>query len=148
RSMARERGRYRCATESANRGEPLMATASRVRRWLLIEQPGPWGREALTESRLDTAIAQTLRSRARRDGVRVVLIRRPGWQEADGRRVYLVRADRRHRWIARPDIAHPDDLLSIALAQIDADEPPPDTEADTGASVRLVCTNGKHDPCC
>lgn len=124
-----------------------MATASRVRRWLLVEQPGPWGREALTESRLDTAIAQTLRSRARRDGVRVVLIRRPGWEESDGQRVYLVRSDRTHRWIVRRDLDEPGALLSIDLAVLAADEPPPGSTV-VRDTVRLVCTNGKHDPCC
>lgn len=145
--MARDRDSLGCAAESVRRGEPLMATASRVRRWMLLEQPGPWGREALIESRLDTAIAQTLRSRARRDGVRVVLIRRPGWQGSDGQRVYLVRSDRRHRWIVRRDVGHPEELLSIDLAQLGQDEPPPD-ERVVHDTVRIVCTNGKHDPCC
>lgn len=145
--MARDRKRIGCAAERSRRGEPLMATASRVRRWLLVEQPGPWGREALVESRLDTTVAQTLRSRARRDAVRVVLIRRPGWEGANGRRVYLVRSDRTRRWIARRDVDDPEELLSIDLSVLDGDEPPRDADV-VSDTVRLVCTNGKHDPCC
>ena len=30
-----------------------VATAAPAQRWLLIEQPGPWGRDALAESRFD-----------------------------------------------------------------------------------------------
>ena len=39
---------------------PWRRTASRVRKWMLVEQPGPWGYDALVDSRLDADIAQTL----------------------------------------------------------------------------------------
>ncbi|HEV3013664.1 MAG TPA: sucrase ferredoxin, partial [Actinomycetota bacterium] len=49
-----------CATLSRALEEPLYGTASRVRGWVLLEQPGPWGREAVTESRLDRDLARAL----------------------------------------------------------------------------------------
>lgn len=145
--MAREPGRIGCAAESFGRGEPLTATASRVTRWLLVEQPGPWGREALIESRLEDRIAHTLRSRARRHGVRVVLIRRPG-REAEPpphRAAYLVRTGATERWIRRYDVREPDELIDIDLTLQDA--PAPGSQLES-TEVRLVCTNGRHDPCC
>jgi hypothetical protein len=145
--MARDPSRVGCAAESLDRGEPLFATASRVRRWLIVEQPGPWGREALIESRLDHGIAQTVRSRARRAGVRVVLARRPGWDASGSRRVYLVRSDRSHQWIEQLDLEEPRQLLDIDLSLLAADEAP-SIGAPGPASVSLVCTNGRHDPCC
>jgi hypothetical protein len=145
--MARDPSRPGCALESRSRDEPLLATASRVRRWLLVEQPGPWGSEALLESRLDETVALTLRSHARRASVRVVLIRRPGWETSEGRRAYLVRSDRRTRWIEQVEIGEPHDLVGIDLSCLESPEPPgvgtPGPEA-----VHLVCTNGRHDPCC
>ena len=49
-----------CATLSRALAEPLYGTASRVRGWVLLEQPGPWGREAVLESRLEPALRQVL----------------------------------------------------------------------------------------
>jgi hypothetical protein len=145
--MAREPGRLGCAAESVARGEPLHATASRVTRWLLIEQPGPWGREALLESRLEPRVAHTLRSKARRLKVRVVLIRRPTRREPDRRRAYLVRTHREGSWVARYDVESPDELEHVELSLLDRAEPPPDALTAPG-TLRLVCTNGRHDPCC
>ena len=43
----------RCSVRALARGDSPIATASPAQRWLLIEQPGPWGRDALAESRFD-----------------------------------------------------------------------------------------------
>ena len=47
----------RCSVRALTRGDSPVATASPAQRWLLIEQPGPWGRDALAESRFDQAVA-------------------------------------------------------------------------------------------
>ena len=140
-----------CAFESLDRDEPLLATASRVRRWLVVEQPGPWGVEALLESRLDLDAATKLAVEAQEHGVRVVLARRT---ERDGeagrerRRVaFLVRSDRVHRWIERVEFDDPWYLTGLDLGSLDSDEPP-GIGAPGPANLHLVCTNGKHDPCC
>lgn len=144
--MARDPDRAGCAIESAQRGEPMVGTASRVRRWLLIEQHGPWGRDALLESRLDAAVAAQVATAARAVGARVVLTRRLDADRSGPRTVHLVRSDRVHRWVERLEL--PDDaaLAGLDLSVLDGDEPP-----GLGTSVDrlyLVCTNGKHDPCC
>ena len=49
---ARPAGRLddsRCSVRALARGYSPVATASPAQRWLLIEQPGPWGRDALAE---------------------------------------------------------------------------------------------------
>src|SRR3712207_9492680 len=63
-----------------------VATASPAQRWLLVEQPGPWGMDALTQSRFDPAVAPRLAHRARVEGVRVLLVRRPVDRRADSQR--------------------------------------------------------------
>src|SRR3546814_12762428 len=97
--MARDPGRLGCAAESSLRRESMVGTASRVRRWLLIEQHGPWGRDALPESYLDAGIAARVAANAKEPGVRVLLTRRVGAGRSAPRTVHLVRSDtdrRRH----------------------------------------------------
>jgi hypothetical protein len=146
----REPARYRCAPSSLDRAEPLVGTASRVQRWLIVEQPGAWGPDPPLDSRLDHDVASALVASARRHRVRVLLVRRPGDRRRGGdRRVFLAHSGAERRWIeqltVRADRAR--DMLGIDLGVLAFPEPPglgepgPDT-------LNLVCTNGRHDPCC
>lgn len=144
--MARDPDRAGCAIESTQRGEPMVGTASRVRRWLLIEQHGPWGRDALLESRLDATVAAKVAASARANGARVVLTRRIDADRSGPRTVHLVRSDRVHRWVERLELPDDDALTRLDLSVLASDDPP-----EVGApvdSLYLVCTNGRHDPCC
>ena len=67
-----------CSVSSARLAEPLAGTGPQATAWLAIEQPGPWGRRALTESHLDPQLGHELDRRAEAAGVRIALIRRPG----------------------------------------------------------------------
>lgn len=139
----------RCAPESRSRDEPLHGTASRVRRWLVLEQTGPWGREALLESRLDQEVAHGLRSVGRRLGLRVLLARLPGREDSgEGtRRVYLAHTGRDHSWIEQVDVEDPLEVLRLDLEALASAEAP-GAGTPGPPSVHLVCTNGRHDPCC
>ena len=46
----------RCSLRSLAAGEPLAGTASTIRHWLLIEHPGPWGRDGLLDARLPAGL--------------------------------------------------------------------------------------------
>jgi hypothetical protein len=131
----------RCSVQALTRGDSPVATASPVQRWLLIEQPGPWGREALTESRFDADVAPRLAKRSREEGVRLLLVRRPGDRLADSGRRWAY-ADSRPGyeglwWSIRTSDA---DLLTV----------PWDGSVGQAASgpTYLVCTHGGHDACC
>jgi hypothetical protein len=141
--------RFRCATASRAAEEPIHGTASRVRRWMVVEQPGPWGREALVESRLDERIGMTLRSAGRRLGVRVLLARRVGWRSEPGaqRRVFLAHTGIERSWIEQLDIDEAHQLVELDLAAL-SEPDPPGVGAPGPASLHLVCTNGRHDACC
>jgi len=56
---------FRCSVSSSARHEPQAGTASTFRRFLLVEFPGPWGVDALLDSRLPTEIGAELKRRAR-----------------------------------------------------------------------------------
>lgn len=146
----RERLVVRCATESRARDEPLVGTASRVRRWLVVEQPGPWGRDAPADSRLPAEVAKRLADHARSHRVRVLLARRPGDLRGNGRRrVFLAHTGAERRWIEQLDLpaTHPERLLDIELGPLAFPDPP--GVGDPGPDgLALVCTNGRHDPCC
>jgi (2Fe-2S) ferredoxin len=140
----------RCATESLARDEPLIGTASRVQRWLVVEQPGAWGRDALVQSELDPGVAAALQASARRHRVRVLLARRAGDRGRDGdRRVFLAHSGRERRWVEQLDLprGEPGALLDVDLGALAFPDPPGIGEPGP-AGLHLVCTNGKHDPCC
>jgi hypothetical protein len=142
-----------CATDSLDRHEALVATASRVRSWLLIEQPGAWGRDALVESALDPILAVALLARCRRAAVRPILIRRPASVRAStagepGRcRCYLAHSGIRRSWLESLDLDDPAALLDLDLATLASDRAPGLGQAEAGPLL-LVCTNGRHDRCC
>jgi hypothetical protein len=132
---------------SSTLGEPLWATASQVRSWVLLEQPGPWGPQALLESRLDPAVARALHARAHRLGVRVVLIRRPGRSAPGPHNCYLAHTGTADRWVEHGWLDDPAALLDVDLAALARGERPGFGEL-VGEPLHLVCTNGRHDRCC
>ena len=90
-----------CATLSRALTEPLHGTASVVRGWVLLEQPGPWGREAVTESRLEPALAAELDRAATAAHLRLLLIRRPGREVSTPHECFVAHTSRAGRWLER-----------------------------------------------
>jgi hypothetical protein len=136
-----------CASLSRALGEPLLGTASRVRGWVLLEQPGPWGREAVLQSRLDRELAAALDRHARAARARLLLIRRPGRGGDGPRRSFVAHTGRRHRWLEAAVLDDPAKLLDLDLAGVVAGERPGFGES-VALPLYLVCTNGRHDRCC
>lgn len=143
-----ERSAVRCATLSRARGEAMIGTASRVQRWMIVEQPGPWGVDALQESRLDPAVATRLAADADAHGVRILLARRPGQRSlGDARSVFLAHSGVERWWIEHLRLPSDDLLEGIDLGALAFPDPP--GIGDPGpVGLHLVCTNGRHDPCC
>jgi hypothetical protein len=136
-----------CSDISTALEEPLLATASRVRAWLLVEQPGPWGVTALLESRLDRAVAGELARRARAARVRVLLVRRPRETAAGPRRCFAAWTGRGRRWLEAGSLERPEALLELDLDALGRGRTPGLGEPHR-AALHLVCTNGRHDRCC
>ncbi|THA24136.1 sucrase ferredoxin [Streptomyces sp. RKND-216] len=148
-----------CATASRVLSEPLAATAATARTWLLIEQPGPWGSKALTESHLDPALGAALDRAAAPHGVRVALIRRPGPHadrgEPHDRRIHLAHTAPGVSWVlTRETAAGVDPVTSLpdmdfaALGAGIRAGAGPGWHDHRGDPLALVCTNGKRDRCC
>jgi hypothetical protein len=139
---------FRCAAASEERTESMAGTASHVRAFLLVEHPGPWGVDALTDARLPDGIGPELRARTKALRIKATLIRRPGGasKQTHGTRVFAAYADPTAPWLETTVL---DDLAQVHDLDLDAlaagrslglerhDEP-----------VIAVCTHGRHDTCC
>jgi hypothetical protein len=136
---------FRCAVESSGRSDDLAGTASTVRAFLLVEEPGPWGVDALTGSRLTVGTA--LRDATGAARVRPLLVRREGRSSVEsGRRVFAAYADPVRPWLETATVQRPEDLLDLDLASLGRGESPGLTPTD--GPVFAVCTHGRHDACC
>lgn len=142
---------FRCAAAAEAQGEPLAGTSAVARSWLALEQPGPWGRDALSASHLDHGLARELAGLSAGTGVRIVLIRRPGSHpdrhRPTPRTVYLAHTVPGRTWLERTTITDPKELLDLDFARAGAG-----TRSLLGTPVSdpllLVCTNGRRDVCC
>jgi hypothetical protein len=145
------KGGQRCSALAAMLGEPMAGTSSVASTWLCIEQPGPWGRDALTESHIDAEVGRELAERVRGTGVRVVLIRRPGSHpdrhRPVPRHVYLAHTAPGATWLERVTVADPKELLDLDFAACGAGIACGLGELMT-EPLLLVCTNGRRDVCC
>src|SRR3546814_19747206 len=124
----------------------MVGTASRVRRWLLIEQHGPWGRDALQESYLDAGIAARVAANAKEHGVRVLLTRRVGADRSAPRTVHLVRSDRDRRWIEQLVVADDGALAELDLSVLGSHTPPGVGEPGP-EPLTLARPHGPPSPC-
>lgn len=142
-----------CSGLSAALAEPLAGTAARAVTWLCIEQPGPYGPDALVESHFDQAVGAELARRAKTAGVRIQLIRRPGRHADDHRegirrrRVLLAHTRPGATWQRTAEIADPAMLLDLDLAAAGAGDSQDFGRPDQRPTL-LVCTNGRRDVCC
>lgn len=138
--------RFRCAVSAQEAHEPRYATASTVRRWLLVEQSGPWGVDAVTQSRLPPDLADELVVLGGRLRARVLLIRRHGAPGSPGCAFYAALTGVDRWWLESFALDSPADILDLDLAGLRRGDGVGGRREDR--SLLLVCTNGSHDPCC
>lgn len=146
-----------CATVSRDLDEPISGTAATATTWLLLEQPGPWGAQALVSSHLDPALGRALEAAARGTGVRIALIRRPGRHADSGapalRQVYAAHTVPGRVWLHSATTHDPRRLLQLDFAALGRGDHGTFDGAlggrpHVGDPLALVCTNGKRDRCC
>ncbi|CAN5570125.1 sucrase ferredoxin [soil metagenome] len=125
----------------------MYGTGSRVRNWLLIEQNGAWGHDAVSESDLDPGVAAELKRKAARHRIRLLLIRRPGRPEGSGHECYAAHSGVEDQWVQRCRVDDLAELLDIDLACVRGGTRP-EMGRPWDKPLYLVCTNGSHDPCC
>lgn len=130
-----------CADTARERGDAMQGTALNVRRFLLIEHPGPWAFDALQSSGLDVGVLGQLLVATHDAGARTLLIRRHGRVEETPQRAWAVADIEIGRilwgsWSADADLLAARDALG-APSEGWSEEP-----------AMLICTHGRHDTCC
>lgn len=136
-----------CAALSAAQDEPIAGTASRIRSWLMVEQPGRWGHDALLDSGLPQDVGAVLKARGEAAGVRVLLIQRRGRRPGGPRRCFAAFTGRRERRLAAFEVRDPRELLDLDLPGL-VDRRWQGLGTPVPGPLFLVCTHGKHDACC
>ena len=125
---------FRCFLASLEDAEPLVGTAPTNPEILLVECPGPRGREAVSNNRLPALVRDHLGSL----DLKVFLVRRYDGSAGPGTRVFHATATAEGFDVRGTVLDRPEGLLDLDLASLAAyDEP-----------LWLVCTNGKRDRCC
>lgn len=128
----------------ARADEPLPGTAPVAAHWLLVQDHGPWGRDALADGALPRVVRTHLAAQTARLDVRYQAIRRPDRRRRPTRAVFLVNLVA--GWTARLDLLV-EDLVDLDVAAVIADQPPVGAAAVTEPIV-AVCTHGRRDACC
>ena len=125
-----------CSVLAERLGEDLAGTAPKARRFLLLEQPGPWtGRNAVTNSDLDEGLARELLAYADEADLKMHLIRRTSRRtELERRSCFVAEAG---AWMRRFELRDPAEVLSLDLEA-----------GEEAGPLYAVCTHGKRDPCC
>ncbi|HZO62330.1 MAG TPA: sucrase ferredoxin [Gaiellaceae bacterium] len=133
-------GRPFCSDVSLENDEPLAATASRVDHWILVEYRGLWSRDALAGSGLSDQVKQRLREQAAaRPHTKLLFIRRTERRGRPELAVLWGSSSERGGALFRTAIESYEDVLAL-----DVTVPGEPLEHP----LLLVCTHGKHDPCC
>ncbi|HEY5249110.1 MAG TPA: sucrase ferredoxin, partial [Dermatophilaceae bacterium] len=142
-----------------------LGTAPAALFWVALEQGGPWGARAATQSHLDPDLGKTVDRLCQNAGGRFLLIRRPGThadpgqgtgQKARTQRVYVAGGLAGRPWLLEADLADPTRLTRLAALSIETL-----TSGALGAirdalpelalsprPVLMICTNTRRDLCC
>lgn len=146
-----------CSEATSAAGEALIGSAPEATAWVCLEQNGPWGAKAWTDSRLDPGLGKAIEAAAGQHGVRPSLIRRPGRPDVvdspDERAVLVGYTHPDGSWLLTGRIDSPAALTTLnwaAVARGDLDAVRtslPGLESETRPQL-LVCTNGTRDTCC
>lgn len=134
-----------CASLARALAEPLPGTAPVATGWVLVEDPGPWGRDALADGTLPADVVAHLERGLEAGPVRYQAIRRPDRSSRDTRTVFLVHGGSTP-WARRLEL--PVDRLVEVDPAVTLSPLPPDLGAPHHDPIALVCAHAKRDACC
>ncbi|NWG17169.1 MAG: sucrase ferredoxin [Chloroflexi bacterium] len=133
-----------CCNDSLQLGEYLPGTAPRSDVWLLLENPAPWGAEALQESRLPEAVKAGLSGWLKAiPNARLQFIKQDGSGE---RRLFYVALARTGR-LYRFELDAYENLLALDIPALVGGAADYESHR-SDERLFLACTNGKRDACC
>ena len=139
-----------------------LGTAPLASFWVALEQNGPWGAKAATQSHLDPDLGRTLDQHCQEGGGRFILIRRPGRHpdpdpgEGNLQRTYVAGGLAGRPWLLEADLGDPARLTRLPWLTL------PGPGSDTLDAIRralpelrvspgpvlMICSNSRRDVCC
>ena len=140
-----------CSSAAREVGEPLAGTAPVATCWILIEQPGPWGKNALLDARLEPGVGELIKGRAECTGVSILLVRHPDRLDPAstnaGKNVWVVHTSpgatrMRHGIMHDVSVIADWDFSELAAGAL------PPFGVSTSEPLLLVCTHSGRDACC
>jgi hypothetical protein len=125
-----------CSDVSVENAEPLAGTASRVDHWILLEYRGLWSKDAVAGSGLSDQVKRHLRDQCEsRPHTKLLFVRRTERRRQPRLALFWGSTGA----LYRAEVEGYEDVLELDLT----------TPAEPlGHPLLLVCTHGKHDPCC
>ncbi len=113
----------------------------------MVEQPGPWGHDALVESGLPPEVGSWLKTMGESLGIRVLLIQRRDRPTPSPRRCFAAFTGRKEQRLATFEAKDPRELLDLDLEALVGVQWQGFGER-VSRPLFVVCTHGKHDQCC
>jgi len=137
-----------CSARSLDLGERLAGTAPFERGFLVLEEPGPWGRDALRDGPLEPGAAAAIERAAALAGLKVILVRRSQARYTPApHHAWLACVTPRERFLEALTLGAPEEILGLDLSGV-ADGRPTGTGTLEDEPLHLVCTHGRRDACC
>ncbi len=140
-----------CSVQWEDEGLPAWGTAAPAGFLVGLQQDGPWGHQALIQSRLDPDLGAALARAGDEHGGHVLLIRRVGPPTTDdepGRHVIVSGGWASKPWVVAGMLDDPARLLDLPWTTLAGPQPPDWPELEPAPATLLVCTNAKRDACC
>lgn len=139
-----------CSLQSA--AEPLAGTTPYARAWLILEHPGRWGRDALTQSGIPEPVVAHISQAQSQVPLRFLAARRLDQDRrqetpASRRRVWMAFCDSRGGHTRVTTIADLSQILDWDLAALAAGVFPTDGEL-LEDPTEFICAHSKRDSCC
>lgn len=140
-----------CSTDWADSTLPAWGTAARARFWVGLEQPGPWGSKAATQSRLDPEVGAALEQWCLDNGGRLLLLRAPGGEDDPNklvRRVFVMGNLAGVPWMGTTTITGPASLPGLLVGADVAHATERPAVFERHPAILTICTNARRDQCC
>jgi len=139
-----------CSVSSRAASEPLAGSAPIARGWIVVEEPGPWGRDALRDSSIDPQIADAATELAQQAGVRIIAARHRSRRRLAldaGRNVWLATCSPDSSEVIHAHVASLTEILQWDLAAI-GDGVLPEVGNPVTERLEFICTHSGRDTCC
>ena len=139
-----------CSQGSSAACEPLAGTAPKASAWIVLEEPGPWGRDALSDSPIPDSVVDWAQAQRTTHGVRTIAARHIGRRRlgpSEPRNVWLATTDPGRQELRHVLVDRLEDVCQWDLSLL-ADAKMPMIGEPVDRPIEFICTHSGRDACC